>query len=209
MENLKCRRRNVGQERARMLEIDPADFSALDEHFGLLMTRLGGSESIGAAARLLSAGRALGHTCIPFASFPLPPHGLLEEFRSSPVIGEPGAARPMILDSQNRLYLQRYWAYEQSLAASIRGRLAAPPIEIDHSWLDASIDRLLPLAAGKTEDQRSAVSAAMQSRFCVITGGPGTGKTRTVAVLLTLLFEHASRTGARPPRVALAAPTGK
>jgi exodeoxyribonuclease V alpha subunit len=45
----------------------------------------------------------------------------------------------------------------------------------------------------------------MRSRFCVITGGPGTGKTRTISVLLELLEALSTE----PPRFALAAPTGK
>ena len=43
----------------------------------------------------------------------------------------------------------------------------------------------------------------------MLTGGPGTGKTTTVARLLALLVEQAEQTGAPRPRIALAAPTGK
>jgi len=58
-------------------------------------------------------------------------------------------------------------------------------------------------AAGPLDDaQRAAVSAALQSGVSVLTGGPGTGKSRTVAAIVSLA-EHAGRT------VALAAPTGR
>ena len=43
----------------------------------------------------------------------------------------------------------------------------------------------------------------------VLTGGPGTGKTTTVAGLLALLAEQAQRAGRPPLRIALTAPTGK
>ena len=43
----------------------------------------------------------------------------------------------------------------------------------------------------------------------MIAGGPGTGKTTTVARMLALLAEQAAAAGDRLPRVALAAPTGK
>ena len=46
----------------------------------------------------------------------------------------------------------------------------------------------------------------MMSNFCVITGGPGTGKTRTVAAILALLLEQA---GNQRLRIALTAPSGK
>ena len=49
----------------------------------------------------------------------------------------------------------------------------------------------------------------MRCRFAVVAGGPGTGKTTTVARILALLDEQAAAAGRPPPRVALAAPTGK
>ena len=49
----------------------------------------------------------------------------------------------------------------------------------------------------------------MRRRLTVIAGGPGTGKTTTVARILALIDEQASAAGARAPLVALAAPTGK
>ena len=51
-----------------------------------------------------------------------------------------------------------------------------------------------------------AALASAWKRFCVISGGPGTGKTFTVAKILTLLLEQKN---SGPLRVALAAPTGK
>ena len=54
-----------------------------------------------------------------------------------------------------------------------------------------------------------AASAAVRCRFAVVAGGPGTGKTTTVARILALLDEQAAAAGRPPPRVALAAPTGK
>ena len=49
----------------------------------------------------------------------------------------------------------------------------------------------------------------MRRRFTVVAGGPGTGKTTTVARILALLDEQAGAAGLPPPRVALTAPTGK
>jgi exodeoxyribonuclease V alpha subunit len=51
-----------------------------------------------------------------------------------------------------------------------------------------------------------AAFAAARRRFCVITGGPGTGKTTTVAKILALLVEQS---GSRELRAALVSPTGK
>jgi exodeoxyribonuclease V alpha subunit len=54
--------------------------------------------------------------------------------------------------------------------------------------------------------QKVAAFAALRQRFSVITGGPGTGKTWTVARLLALLLEQP---GGENLRIKLAAPTGK
>jgi exodeoxyribonuclease V alpha subunit len=57
--------------------------------------------------------------------------------------------------------------------------------------------------------QRAAAANAVRRRFAVVAGGPGTGKTTTVARIVALLAEQAEAAGAPAPLVALAAPTGK
>jgi exodeoxyribonuclease V alpha subunit len=57
--------------------------------------------------------------------------------------------------------------------------------------------------------QRLAAETAVRRRLAVVAGGPGTGKTTTVARIVALLCEQAAAAGAVPPLVALAAPTGK
>jgi exodeoxyribonuclease V alpha subunit len=68
-----------------------------------------------------------------------------------------------------------------------------------------------PAAAEDPErdEQRDAARTAATRRLCVISGGPGTGKTSTVVKILALLAELRMRVGSRPPRVLLLAPTGK
>ncbi|RZI80586.1 MAG: exodeoxyribonuclease V subunit alpha, partial [Microbacterium sp.] len=73
--------------------------------------------------------------------------------------------------------------------------------------LEAGLGRIFP-AAG-FDEQRTAARSAVQRWTTIITGGPGTGKTTTVAGVLALIAEqHEHATGERP-RIALAAPTGK
>ena len=50
---------------------------------------------------------------------------------------------------------------------------------------------------------------AVSRRLAVVAGGPGTGKTTTVARIVALIAEQAAATRSRQPLVALAAPTGK
>ncbi|WP_445011692.1 exodeoxyribonuclease V subunit alpha [Vreelandella stevensii] len=132
-----------------------------------------------------------------------------------------------------RLYLRRYWQYEQSLHQHIAARLEGTGTESTGSespgtegqgrrpiqWAmgDASHPGLLPQAlnilfkqSNALDWQKTACALAARSRFGIITGGPGTGKTTTVVRLLALLqtlqlAQHPSQ----PLRIRLAAPTGK
>ncbi|MBW8750520.1 MAG: exodeoxyribonuclease V subunit alpha, partial [Propionibacteriales bacterium] len=110
------------------------------------------------------------------------------------------------------LYLDRHWREEKQVCDDLLRRLERdrPDLEhgpaIDEDLLDAGSARLFPAT---WDEQRDAALAAARRWTTVLTGGPGTGKTTTVARLLALVSEqHESRHG-QPPRVALAAPTGK
>ena len=131
----------------------------------------------------------------------------------SGIVGTPeDSFFPVILDSDNRLYLKRYWDYQSVIANSLNARLSEKTHHIDTSWLQPILDKLFPPSKepqqDKTQWQKIAAVNALIHNFCVISGGPGTGKTYTVARLLILLLEQAASKQA-PLRIALAAPTGK
>jgi exodeoxyribonuclease V alpha subunit len=105
------------------------------------------------------------------------------------------------------LYLDRYWREERQIAADLLGRAATPVSDVRDDVLGEGLQRLFGSADGDL--QRRAASAAVRQHLAVVAGGPGTGKTTTVARILALLDEQASAAGRRSPRVALAAPTGK
>ena len=71
--------------------------------------------------------------------------------------------------------------------------------------LTALFDKYFGISTGETDWQREAAKMAVKQSFCIITGGPGTGKTTTVVKILALLQELAEQ----PLHIALAAPTGK
>lgn len=195
----------------------------IDRQFANLMARLsGGSDAVKLAAALVSQQGRQGNICVDLAdgesnlplaeiaaelgeaAWPKKP-ALLKQLVASPVVGRPGEFKPLILDAQNRLYLQRYWQYEADLAASI-SRLAQSGIAGSaESKFKASLAAHFPSGGADEIDwQMVAAFAAMRRRLCIISGGPGTGKTRTVVVLLALLLEQNPAL-----RIALAAPTGK
>ena len=126
--------------------------------------------------------------------------------RSAPVVGRPADFAPLILDDHGRLYLHRYWQYESNLAKSISERARALPAPMDRVRLEQGLERLFPSAANADQSQRRAAATAAQRKLTVITGGPGTGKTRTVVFILALLLEQSANAAFR---IALTAPTGK
>lgn len=125
--------------------------------------------------------------------------------RGSPVVGAPGDPAPLILDPRDRLYLGRYWRLEHDLAEALLARTGGWAEGVDRAALREGLDRLFP-PRQETDWQRLAAALAVLKPFCVISGGPGTGKTRTVTAILALLLEQAQ---GQPLRIGLAAPTGK
>jgi exodeoxyribonuclease V alpha subunit len=115
--------------------------------------------------------------------------------------------QPLVLDGE-RLYLRRYWRDETLVAGSIGARARRQhPVDAAgvREWLD-----ILFASQRKAEYpdwQKLACAIALRGSVAIITGGPGTGKTYTVARLLALLFATAPDAGGQ--RIALAAPTGK
>jgi exodeoxyribonuclease V alpha subunit len=124
---------------------------------------------------------------------------------ASPLVNlgpQPAGDRPLRLVGQ-RLYLERYWQEETTVATELIARRAAvadPPASAE---LRAAAEELLRV--GDDADQAVAAVVPLYAGVSVIAGGPGTGKTYTLARVLGML----ARTQQRPPMIALAAPTGK
>ncbi|KAA0079229.1 exodeoxyribonuclease V subunit alpha [Mycolicibacterium sp. P9-64] len=114
------------------------------------------------------------------------------------VAASPLLEAPHVLRQEGELlYLDRYWREEGQVAEDLLAMVSG-----GGDGQAADVDRLFP---DGYEEQREAAELALSQRLTVLTGGPGTGKTTTVARLLALLAEQApSRL-----RIALAAPTGK
>lgn len=112
----------------------------------------------------------------------------------------------VLLVEHDLVYLDRYHREEVQIAQDLQRRAQTPAPEVDEEMLEAGLERVFPRDGWG--EQRDAVRAAAGRLTTVLAGGPGTGKTSTVAGLLTLLLEQAEATGHRP-RIALAAPTGK
>ncbi|GAA4703541.1 exodeoxyribonuclease V subunit alpha [Nocardioides conyzicola] len=137
----------------------------------------------------------------------------IEEWRSALAataltqVTDGGATVLRVLDDR-LLYLDRYWREEEQVCADLLARPApAAATPAGTTALEAGLDRVFPSEG--YDEQRAAARIALSQGTTVLTGGPGTGKTTTVAALLALLVEQAEAPGRPALRIALAAPTGK
>ena len=107
--------------------------------------------------------------------------------------------------------LHRYARYEQRLRAALSTRLDMPRTVQSVPELHPSHPRSLFASSrdGETDWQALAVATALNSKFTIIAGGPGTGKTYTVLRVIAALVLRSVHGGLALPEIALAAPTGK
>ncbi|HEY2834103.1 MAG TPA: exodeoxyribonuclease V subunit alpha [Sporichthyaceae bacterium] len=201
--------------------------TAADVHVASTLGRLGGEtdQVVLLAAALVVRSTRQGSVVVDLATaaettspdseetgvllepIPLPwpdPADWVTRCAASPLVAgeEDPPGRPLRLVGTS-MWLDRYFGQEREVADGLLSRAAAAAPDLDEARLAAGLARLF--GAEADADQRAAAEQAVRSRLAVIVGGPGTGKTTTVARLLALLHDQPGPT----PRIALAAPTGK
>ena len=190
-------------------------FSDLDIHFAKLMAELSNntSDEILLGSALVSYYNNQGSSCVNLQSlagksFPSESDAYailcpqLSQWETSlkkcSVVGIPSDYTPLILNN-HCLYSYRYFNYEQILSARIHSLISLN--DIDHKILSNGLERLFPK---QTNKQKEAAYLAVAHKFCIISGGPGTGKTATVIKILALLLEQNPNLN-----LVMIAPTGK
>jgi len=198
------------------LACQQGDIRLLDLHLGLFLEKLAGQEQPELLLAGVLAGTAVwnGHICQPLnelsgISLHLQPSLIPDPeiwrkiLLATSVVGRPGETMPLILDDHNRLYLYRYHQYEEHIAHDLRKR-AEGMLKVDTEQAHLFLKQLFPFQTS-THSQQLAAALALVKSLLVISGGPGTGKTWTVAKILALIQALAKK----PLRIGLAAPTGK
>lgn len=200
---------------------------AIDVHVAEAVARLAGSADplvlLGAA--IASRAPASGHVC---AELNDPGHivrldddrpqavewpevvAWQRALRASGLVADGNGPRlPLVLNGA-KLYLDRYWQYQRTLVESLTARSAVTLEDVDPAIMQHELERFFPPAEnGEGPDlQRHAAYVAAVRALSIITGGPGTGKTRTVLRVLALIAKAQLARGIAP-RIVLAAPTGK
>ena len=170
-------------------EVDLAD---IDRHFGAFIAIRWCSVKFRVAALLSRAVRE-GHVCLDLNQEEVVKTGWVrekwrKELTQSSAFGAPQDETPIVIAGE-RLFLRRYWEYQQLVARNV--------------WNRASRNKGQPKEFGT---QEAAIEASLKNWFTIISGGPGTGKTWTVLNIVRRFIEENIETRAR---VALAAPTGK
>jgi exodeoxyribonuclease V alpha subunit len=176
------------------------------------------SPEVELAIALTSRNVRRGHSCFPvgmsavevWPNEPTQPDALpgTVEWKEALTQSRLTQRGPLVLDAAGRLYLRRYWQLEQDIARELAARSALPPIIADDArWLDAALDQFFP---GEPDSpQRRAAQNALRHRVSLLCGGPGTGKTTTVAAIVALIIQGRLRDTKAAPKVMLLAPTGK
>ena len=201
----------------------------LDDALANTLRRLdpGTPDAVLAAAALASLALAQGHAgfdparprLVVDADLPWPDaDAWAAQLTASPFVAVPTAAAdettaaPLVFerltDGPALLYLRRYREYERRLALRLRAIAAAAMPDTGIAPLAPLFAQLFPAAAAGDAQARAA-ALALRRALLLVTGGPGTGKTTTIARLLALRVAQAMQAGHAPPRIALAAPTGR
>ncbi|MGB3481658.1 MAG: exodeoxyribonuclease V subunit alpha [Mycobacterium sp.] len=193
---------------------DAGVLEAADVHVASRLAKLAGEsdDTVVLAVALVVRGLRAGSVCVDLTTvadeigteLPWPElRAWLAAVRASPLLGSPPVLR---LYNEQLLYLDRYHREEEQVCADLLAT-REHQVPLDAAAVTVGLDRVFP--EPKFVEQRAAAQIALSQWTTVLTGGPGTGKTTTIAGLLALLAEQAELAGRTRPRIALAAPTGK
>jgi len=116
---------------------------------------------------------------------------------------------PLVLDSLHRLYLSKYYDFQNRLARNISQRVLSKPSDMDETIVDEMVDSYFSGKDQYTSQQKKAVNHAIKNHFTIVSGGPGTGKTYVTTIIKKMFLWYAQKNALPVPKIICVAPTGK
>lgn len=120
-----------------------------------------------------------------------------------------GIHTPIVFDSKHKLYLAKYFDFQNRLLDNIVRRVSVSSDRIDEILIDEILMELFPDCNDHQLPQKRAAKNALLKKFTIISGGPGTGKTHVIGIIRKLISIYAKKTGQIEQRIISVAPTGK
>ncbi|WLP90659.1 exodeoxyribonuclease V subunit alpha [Gordonia sp. NB41Y] len=208
------------REANRVGVLDAADIHITGRLVRMSGDRVGEIEQLATALAVRAVRQ--GSTCLALADIAVPAdengepvlalpgtEAMLTALRAGPLIvgASGGPLRPLVVmdsDDGPLLYLRKYFQQEQVIRTILAERSARRP-DVDADAVRAAVDAAFAASPDASPRQRLAAAVAASRWTSVLTGGPGTGKTYTVARILSVLEQIAGG----PAHVAVCAPTGR
>ncbi|HLP17978.1 MAG TPA: AAA family ATPase, partial [Bacteroidota bacterium] len=192
--------------------LDAPPFTAIDRQFArYLIARCNAGPDAALAGAMTTAILASGHSCLDFEEqcrtpweseegrvLELPEaEAWIRALENDPSVGAPGDVKPLILVRDRigdtvvpRLYLYKYFNFEKRVAERLRAMSAIEDVKIPKNVVALAKELFADekdLGAFGGQLQTAGALLPFYSRFSIITGGPGTGKTTVLASMLALL----------------------
>jgi exodeoxyribonuclease V alpha subunit len=217
-------------------------FSSLDYFFAatLLETAQETNQIVALTAALVSKRSQEGHLCLDITQMAgeplllsdysfdssdsdrdkglpmlkLPAKSLwIKALRESVIVGK-DCTFPLVLDSDNKLYLAKFFDYQRRVVKNITQRINYQLQDIDNSALEVELNKHFDNFESYPVEEKSglltqkkAVKKAIKNNFLIVSGGPGTGKTYItdkIAKVFKTLYKKDT-----PVKIINTAPTGK
>jgi exodeoxyribonuclease V alpha subunit len=130
---------------------------------------------------------------------------LAAEYSSFPINLEALPISILNFGNKQLVYITKYLQYELDIVNKIELLTNTQPQQVNSEQGITTLKHLSAKIHLPNNEQLQAISNCLKQKFSIITGGPGTGKTTTVAILLWLLYQNYGD----KLKIKICAPTGK
>lgn len=154
---------------------DLSEFGALDQFFAKRVLKEAYTDARAHFLKRLMQASRLGHLCLVENAPPDLPNEIVQNASSD---------APIVQDG-NRFYLQKNWVYETEVITHVKRLIEINPSKIcDKTQFEQELNQ-----TNLEPKQRDAALTLLNQSMTILCGGPGTGKTYTVAAFVRSLIK--------------------